>query len=50
LQPKPFTVGLAFGINYVPDFEPESHDVALDAILTEYGVAWPVEQPAREPR
>jgi len=50
LEPKPFTVGLAFGTNYVPDFEPEAHDVPLDAVLTDYGVAWPVEQSVRAPR
>jgi 5-formyltetrahydrofolate cyclo-ligase len=41
---------LAFGVNYLPDFEPEAHDVPLDAVLTDYGVAWPVEQSVRAPR
>jgi 5-formyltetrahydrofolate cyclo-ligase len=50
LEPKPFTVGLAFGTSYVPDFTPEAHDVPLDAVLTDFGVAWPVEPLAREPR
>ena len=42
LEPKPFTVGLGFGVGFVPDFEPEPHDVPLDAILNDFGVVWPV--------
>ena len=42
LQPKPFTVGLGFGVGYVDDFEPELHDVPLDAILNNHGVVWPI--------
>ncbi|MGI9135309.1 MAG: 5-formyltetrahydrofolate cyclo-ligase [Rhodoferax sp.] len=42
LQPRPFTVGLGFGVGFVPDFEPEPHDLPLDAILNEHGVVWPV--------
>ena len=42
LQPKPFTVGLGFGVGFVEDFEPEPHDVPLDAILNNHGVVWPV--------
>jgi len=42
LQPKPFTVGLGFTQGYVDDFEPEPHDVPLDAILNDNGVVWPV--------
>ena len=42
LRPKPFTVGLGFAAGYLPDFEPEPHDVPLDAILNELGVVWPV--------
>ena len=42
LEPRPFTVGLGFGMGFVPDFEPEPHDIALDAILNDYGVVWPV--------
>jgi 5-formyltetrahydrofolate cyclo-ligase len=26
----------------VEDFEPEAHDLPLDAILNDYGVVWPV--------
>jgi len=50
LKPRPFTVGLGFGVGYVPDFEPEAHDIPLDAVLTDYGVAWPVDQPGRMER
>jgi len=42
LQPKPFSVGLGFGMGFVPDFEPEPHDIPLDAILNDHGVVWPV--------
>ena len=42
LQPRPWTVGLGYGMGFVPDFEPEAHDVPLDAILNEYGTVWPV--------
>jgi 5-formyltetrahydrofolate cyclo-ligase len=42
LEPKPFTVGLGFGSGFVPDFEPEPHDMPLDAILNNNGVVWPV--------
>jgi 5,10-methenyltetrahydrofolate synthetase len=42
LTPKPFAVGLGFGMGFLPDFEPEPHDMPLDAILNDYGVVWPV--------
>ena len=42
LQPKPFTVGLGYGPGFIDDFEPEPHDVPLDAILNDHGVVWPV--------
>ena len=42
LQPKPVTVGLGFAQGFLPDLEPESHDVPLDAILNENGVVWPI--------
>jgi 5,10-methenyltetrahydrofolate synthetase len=40
LQPRPYTAGLAYARAYVPSLEPEPHDVPLDAVLTEDGVAW----------
>ncbi len=42
LNPKPFTVGLGFAEGFVDDFEAESHDLPLDAILNDNGVVWPV--------
>jgi 5-formyltetrahydrofolate cyclo-ligase len=42
LSPRPFTVGLGFGSGFVDDFEPETHDMPLDAILNDHGVVWPV--------
>ena len=42
LQPRPFTVGLGYGCGYVDEFEPEPHDLPLDAILNDHGVVWPV--------
>ena len=42
LLPKPHTVGLGYGPGFVDDFEPEPHDMPLDAILNDKGVVWPV--------
>ena len=39
-RPRPLTVGLAYAHGHVPWLEPEPHDVPLDVILTEDGVAW----------
>lgn len=40
LQPRPWTVGLAYSHGHVPWLIGEAHDVPLDAILNEDGVAW----------
>ena len=40
-QPKPFTVGLGYDFGWLPDMAPESHDVPLDAILSDTGTMWP---------
>lgn len=40
LRPKPVTVGLAYSHGHVPWLQPEPHDVPLDVIVTEEGVAW----------
>ena len=40
LHPRPFTVGVGFSHGYVPWLQPEPHDVPLDAMLVEDGVAW----------
>jgi 5-formyltetrahydrofolate cyclo-ligase len=40
LTPLPFTAGLGYAHGHVPWLTPEPHDVPLDAMLTEEGVAW----------
>jgi 5,10-methenyltetrahydrofolate synthetase len=40
LAPRPYTVGLAYSHGFVPWLVPEPHDLPLDAILNEDGVAW----------
>ena len=40
LRPRPITVGVGYAHGYVPWLEPEAHDVPLDAVLVEDGVAW----------
>lgn len=40
LDPHPITVGVAYGHGFIPWLQPEPHDVPLDAVLTEDGVAW----------
>ena len=40
LQPRPATVGVGYTHGLIPWLEPEPHDIPLDAILTEEGVAW----------
>ena len=42
LQPRPVTVGLGYSCGWLPDMAPEPHDVALDVVLNDKGVAWPV--------
>ena len=42
ISPKPFTVGLSFANGYVSHFEPEAHDVPLDAVITDHGQVWPI--------
>jgi 5,10-methenyltetrahydrofolate synthetase len=42
LSPRPFTVGLGFTQGFIDEFEPEPHDLPLDAILNDNGVVWPV--------
>ena len=43
LSPRPLTVGLAYGHGFIPWLEAEAHDVPLDVVLTENGVAWAVD-------
>jgi 5-formyltetrahydrofolate cyclo-ligase len=42
LQPRPVTVGLGYSQGWLPELEPEPHDVALDVLLNDKGVAWPL--------
>ena len=42
LQPRPVTVGLGYTHGWLPDFEPEAHDLPLDAVLNDNGVVWPI--------
>lgn len=42
LQPRPYTVGLGFTDGFRDELEPEPHDIALDAILNDNGVVWPM--------
>jgi 5,10-methenyltetrahydrofolate synthetase len=42
LRPRPYTVGLGYSNAFLLDFKPEPHDMALDALLNEQGVVWPV--------
>jgi 5-formyltetrahydrofolate cyclo-ligase len=42
LQPRPVTVGLGYTNGWLPDLEPEAHDIPLDALLNDNGVVWPV--------
>jgi 5-formyltetrahydrofolate cyclo-ligase len=37
---RPFTMGIAFSLAFVPDLLPAAHDVPLDGILTDDGLAW----------
>ncbi len=50
LQPRPYTVGLAYSFGYVPWLQAEPHDVPLDAVLTEDGVAWQRPVPGTPPQ
>ena len=43
LEPRPTTVGLAFSHGFVPWLQAEPHDVPLDALLTDEGLAWQAE-------
>jgi 5-formyltetrahydrofolate cyclo-ligase len=40
LTPKPATVGLAYSHGYLPWLQAESHDMALDTMLTDEGCSW----------
>jgi 5-formyltetrahydrofolate cyclo-ligase len=40
LDPMPFTAGLGFSHGFIPWLKGEPHDVPLDTMLTEDGLAW----------
>ena len=40
LDPRPTTVGLAYSQGYLPWLQAEPHDVPLDTVLTDEGLAW----------
>lgn len=42
LTPRPLTVGVAYSHGYVPWLLAEPHDVPLDVVLTDEGLAWEV--------
>ena len=42
LEPRPVTVGLGYSHGWLPDLLPEPHDMALDVVLNDNGVVWPV--------
>jgi len=42
LQRHPCAVGLGYAHGFVKNFKPDAHDLPLDAILTDSGIAWSV--------
>jgi 5-formyltetrahydrofolate cyclo-ligase len=40
IAPPPVTVGLGYSMGWLPELQAEPHDVPLDAILSDEGVAW----------
>lgn len=40
LEPRPYTVGIGFRHGYIDWLQAEPHDIPLDTMLTEDGVAW----------
>ena len=45
LQPRPYTVGLAYRNGFVPWLTAEPHDVPLDAVLSDEGLDWRASPP-----
>ena len=41
LEPRPFTGGLAYSQGFLPWLQAEPHDVPLNTVLTDEGLAWP---------
>ena len=40
IEPRPVTVGLVYAHGFVPWLQAEPHDVPLDAVLSDEGLAW----------
>ena len=40
LEPRPYTAGLVYAHGFVPWLQAEPHDVPLDTVLTDEGLAW----------
>lgn len=40
LRPRPYTVGLAYSQGFLPWLQAEPHDVPLNTVLTDEGLAW----------
>jgi 5-formyltetrahydrofolate cyclo-ligase len=41
LQPRPLTLGIGYELGRLETIHPQSHDIPLDAVVTETGVHWP---------
>jgi 5,10-methenyltetrahydrofolate synthetase len=42
LTPRPYTAGLGYADGFIANFAPDAHDQPLDAMLTDNGLAWPI--------
>jgi 5,10-methenyltetrahydrofolate synthetase len=49
LAPRPLTIGIALAAARLPTIHPQPHDIALDLILTEEGVAAQSPEPRTDP-
>ena len=43
MVPRPRAIGVGFELGHVPDIRPQTHDIRLDAIVTETGVLRPTQ-------
>ena len=42
MQPRPLAIGVGYELGRLETIHPQPHDIALDAIVTERGVHWPL--------
>jgi 5,10-methenyltetrahydrofolate synthetase len=42
LTPRPYAAGLGYADGFIENFAPGAHDQPLDAMLTDNGLAWPI--------